>query len=254
MNVSALIPAKGFTNAKQRLSPLLSALERELLAEAMLRDVLRQIILARGLEATFVVTGDTRVSEIASSLGAEVIKEEEERGETEAVLFALAELKQRGIQAALVIPADIPLVRSSDIELLLEQASRHSSSPFALLVPSHDRMGTNALLLSPPDVIRLRFGYDSFSYHLGEVAAKALPLRILENERVGLDIDEPKDLLEFVARVRASTEVSRMSGSCARKEDHNRARARINASDTYSRLAEMGLVGVSSSAHRSGSL
>ncbi len=253
MNVSALIPAKGFTNAKQRLSPLLNALDRELLAEAMLRDVLRQVILARGLESTFVVTGDARVSEIATSLGAEVIKEEEERGETEAVLFALAELKQRGIQAALVIPADIPLVRSSDIELLLEQASRHRSSPFALLVPSHDRMGTNALLLSPPDIIHLRFGYDSFSYHLGEVAAKALPLRVLENERVGLDIDEPKDLerfLDFVARVRASTELSRMSGSCSLNEHDNRARM----GETYARVLQMEMVVGAQSAERSGRL
>ncbi len=120
MNVAALIPAKGFTHAKQRLSPLLGAAERRMLAEVMLRDVLRQALLARGLEATFVVTGDARISEIASSLGAKLIQEEEERGETEAVVFALAELKQKGIQAVLVIPADIPLVCASDIELLLE--------------------------------------------------------------------------------------------------------------------------------------
>ncbi len=200
MKISALIPAKGFTHAKQRLAPLLSAAERELLMEAMMRDVLRQALLARGLEASFVVTGDARVKEISSSLGAQVIFEKEERGETEAVMFALAEMKRRGIEAALVIPADIPLLRSSDIELLLEQTARHDGfSPFALLVPSHDRMGTNALLLSPPDLIRLRFGYDSFLYHLNQVAAKGLPLRVLENERIALDIDEPGDLERFLA-------------------------------------------------------
>ncbi len=200
MKVSALIPAKGFTNAKHRLAPLLSAAERELLAEAMLRDVLGQVVLARELEAIFVVTGDGRVSEIASSLGAHVIREENERGETKAVTFALAEMKQQGIERALVIPGDIPLLRSSDIELLLEQISGHDRDvPFALLTPSHNRMGTNALLLSPPDVIKLRFGYDSFSYHLSEVAARGLPPRVLENERLALDIDEPKDLERFLA-------------------------------------------------------
>ena len=40
MQVTALIPVKGFRNAKQRLSPLLGAAERELLAEAMFRDAL----------------------------------------------------------------------------------------------------------------------------------------------------------------------------------------------------------------------
>ncbi|MEK6562166.1 MAG: NTP transferase domain-containing protein, partial [Candidatus Binatota bacterium] len=114
MKVSALIPAKGFTNAKQRLSPLLDARAREVLAEAMLRDVLGQVVGARGLESVFVVTGDEKVHEIASSLGSEVIREQNERGETEAVTFALAEMQRRKIHSVLVVPGDIPLVRSSD--------------------------------------------------------------------------------------------------------------------------------------------
>ena len=200
MKISALIPIKGFANAKQRLSALLSEPERALLAEAMLRDVLSQTLAARGLASTYVVTGNDRVCAIASSLGAEVIVEEKEQGETEAVTFALAEMKRRGIQAALIIPADLPLLRARDIELVLEQASNHDGlSPFALLVPSHDRLGTNALLLAPPDLIQLRFGYDSFSYHLSRVAAHELPLRVLENERIALDIDEPRDLERFIA-------------------------------------------------------
>ena len=199
MKVSALIPAKGFANAKQRLSALLSEPARALLAETMLRDVLRQTLLARGLTSTHVVTGDRRVREIAASLGAEVIVEEKEKGETAAVTYALAEMKRSGIEAALIIPADIPLLRARDIELVLAEASSHDGlSPFALLVPSHDRMGTNALLLSPPDLIPLRFGYDSFSYHLSQVAAQELPLRVLENERIALDIDEPQDLERFI--------------------------------------------------------
>ena len=200
MKISALIPAKGFTNAKQRLSPLLGVAQRELLAEAMLRDVLGQVVLSRGLDGVYLVTGDARVSEIASFLGVHVIREESERGETEAVLFALARMGQAGIGAALVIPGDIPLVRSGDIELLLGQISGHDMNlPFALLTPSHDRMGTNALLLSPPGVIKLGFGYDSFSYHLAQVEAAGLTPMIVENDSIALDIDEPKDLERFLA-------------------------------------------------------
>jgi 2-phospho-L-lactate guanylyltransferase len=88
----------------------------------------------------------------------------------------------------------LPLVRSADIEEVLAQVPEGASAPFALLVPSHDRMGTNALLLAPPDIIKLRFGYDSFSYHVSQVSAQGLPLRFIENERIGLDIDEPTDL------------------------------------------------------------
>lgn len=228
MKVSALIPAKGFAHAKKRLSPVLSISEREVLAEAMLRDVVGRVVLARGLEAMYVVTADERVSGVAKSLGARVIREKAEQGETEAVRFALSELKQIGVGAVLVIPADIPLVRPSDIEDLVAVASRHDGGgSFAVLVPSHDRMGTNALLLSPPDVIRLRFGYDSFSYHLRQAAGRGVPFRVVENVRLALDIDEPADLERFLS---------------AEERD----------GESYARVVQMGLLELSPNAVRPG--
>ncbi|MGE5306386.1 MAG: 2-phospho-L-lactate guanylyltransferase [Alphaproteobacteria bacterium] len=199
MKVAVLIPVKGFRNAKQRLSPLLGATERETLAEAMFRDVLRQVQLARRAHATFVVTGNDAVADIALALGAEVIREAAERGETDAVDFARRHLKSAGWEAVLIIPADMPLLCARDLDELLSQLPEDARAPFALLVPSHDRMGTNALLLAPPDIIKLRFGYDSFSYHMIQLSAQKLPLRFSENERIALDIDEPKDLQRCLA-------------------------------------------------------
>lgn len=199
MKVSALIPVKGLRNAKQRLSSLLDAAQRETFAEMMFRDVLRQVAQARGLTDAYVVTGDRKVAEIALSLGAKVIREKAERGETDAVDFARAELAKTGCEAILIVPGDLPLIRSEDIEQLLAQVSGGAIAPFALLVPSHDRMGTNALLLAPPDIIKLRFGYDSFRYHMSQLAAQGLPLRLVENDRIALDIDEPRDLERFLA-------------------------------------------------------
>ncbi len=199
MNVVALMPVKGFRNAKQRLSPVLSCAARELLAEVMFRDVLRQARLARGLAGTFVVTGDDRVATIASAAGAEVIREKAENGETTAVDFARTELKSLGRESVLIIPGDMPLVRATDIEYVIAQVPDDAAAPFALLVPSHDRLGTNALLLAPPDVIKLRFGYDSFTFHLSQVVARGLPARYVENEHIALDIDEPTDLERFLS-------------------------------------------------------
>ncbi|HYT56513.1 MAG TPA: 2-phospho-L-lactate guanylyltransferase [Verrucomicrobiae bacterium] len=199
MNVAALMPVKGFRNAKQRLSRILGSAARELLAETMFRDVLRQARIARGLAGTFVVTGDDQVAAIASALGTEVIREAEERGETSAVDFARQKLQSAGCEAVLIIPADMPLVRAADIEQVLARVPEGATVPFALLVPSHDRLGTNALLLAPPGVIKLRFGYDSFSFHMGQVTAQGLPIRYMENEHMALDIDEPKDLEQFLS-------------------------------------------------------
>lgn len=199
MKITALIPVKGFRNAKQRLSAILGSARREALAESMFRDVLREVLRARGLIETVVVTGDEKVAQIAGSLGARVLRENAETGETDAVDFARTSLKNAGCEAVLIVPGDMPLVRSADIELVLDQVPAGQIAPFALLVPSHDRLGTNALLLAPPDIIKLRFGYNSFSYHLSQVSAQGLPIRFFENEHIALDIDEPKDLEKFLA-------------------------------------------------------
>jgi 2-phospho-L-lactate guanylyltransferase len=154
MNVVALIPVKGFRNAKQRLSPALGAADREILAETMFRDVLRQVVRARGLAATYVVTGNDKVALITAEFGAQVIREASETGETGAVDFARLDLKNRGCEAVLIIPGDMPLVRAEDIQQVLAQVPADAKAPFALLVPSHDRLGTNALVLAPPDCAR----------------------------------------------------------------------------------------------------
>ncbi len=211
MNVVALIPVKGFRNAKQRLSTLLGCAARELLAEAMFRDILAQVKFARGIAATFVVTGDEKVAGIALTAGAEVIRESEEKGETSAVDFARAKLKHAGVEAVLIIPGDMPMVRAADLEMVLAQVPEDAAAPFALLVPSHDRLGTNGLLLAPPDVIELRFGHDSFNFHLAQVRARGLPVRSFDNEPFALDIDEPKDLERFLSHDLADGEATRVA-------------------------------------------
>src|SRR5215467_10225229 len=144
MKVTALIPMKGFRNAKQRLSPLLHAGERERLAEVMFRDVVKQTVQAQGLVETVVVTGDDKVAQTAATLGARIMREVAENGETGAVDFARQELQRIGREAVLIMPGDMPLIRAADIEQVLAQVPKGASAPFALLVPSHDRMGTNA--------------------------------------------------------------------------------------------------------------
>ena len=223
MNIAALMPVKGFRNAKQRLTPILSSAARELLAETMFRDVLSQVRAARGLASIFVVTGDDQVASIAALAGAEVIRERTENGETAAVDFARQQLKRAGCEAVLILPGDMPLVCAADVEQILAQVPSGATAPFALLVPSHDRKGTNALLLAPPDVIPLRFGYDSFTFHLSQVSAQGLPIRFCENEHIALDIDEPKDLERFLACGSAVGDSARVARSLLAEQAAARA-------------------------------
>ena len=56
-----------------------------------------------------------------------------------------------------------------------------------------------AIAQQMPDLIKLRFGYDSFTFHMSQVTAQGLPMRFFENEAIALDIDEPKDLQRFLS-------------------------------------------------------
>ncbi len=201
MKIGALIPVKGFHGAKHRLSSRLSLPERSELMKAMVHDVLAEVTRARGIHETCVVTGSAEVADWVSGMSVDVIREAEETGETDAVHFALDVMKKAGMDAALVLPGDIPLLRAEDVESVLRAVPADPDKPFAVLTPSHDRMGTNALLLAPPDVLRLRFGHDSFRYHLNEAAARGVRVNVIENSRIALDIDEPADLQQLIPRL-----------------------------------------------------
>ena len=69
-------------------------------------------------------------------------------------------------------------------------------------------------LLAPPDVIKLRFGYDSFTFHMSQVSAQGLPIRFFENEHIALDIDEPKDLERFLSYDFDDGESTRVARRC----------------------------------------
>jgi 2-phospho-L-lactate guanylyltransferase (CobY/MobA/RfbA family) len=61
-------------------------------------------------------------------------------------------------------------------------------------------MGTNAVALMPMDAIPIRFGKQSFFHHLEAALERGVTPRILRLRGIGLDIDRPEDLAEFLAR------------------------------------------------------
>jgi 2-phospho-L-lactate guanylyltransferase len=102
------------------------------------------------------------------------------------------------VQALLRLPIDIPLVTTGDIESLFAALE---PAPSVVIVPSGDGTGTNALLRSPPDLFPSHFGPGSFALHVGEAERAGARIRIVRNERIALDIDEPNDLRAAAERV-----------------------------------------------------
>lgn len=193
--INALIPVKDFAQAKQRLQSVLSPDERWRLAEAMFADVLDALASTFDPECITVVTRDERAIAMAADRHIPVIRESENRGETEAVALAVETLIERDVQTMLIIPGDIPLITGQDIEKIVEAGC----SADVVLVPSRDGRGTNAALLTPPNALPLRFGNESFQPHLAAAEARGLRTTVLRLPRVALDIDTPADVMALAS-------------------------------------------------------
>lgn len=191
----AVMPVKSFACAKQRLMPLLDANERAALARAMFEDVLHVLVTSPCVAGALIVTGDTEAAAIARKAGADVLCDPLEAGLVPAVRHAARALVAAQRAGMLVIPADLPLIKSVDIELI---ALGHRSSPGVTLVAASSDGGTNALACSPPDALPICFGEDSFRQHRNAALALGLMPKVLTLPRFGRDIDRPADLFAFL--------------------------------------------------------
>ncbi len=190
-----LIPVKNLKHAKQRLAVLFDQIARTELAEAMLTDVGESLNSWPNRPPVGLVTHDSFAIELARKFNFEVIPDGGAKSETEAIELATRFCEQRGARFTLVVPGDIPLVKGSELDLILQSAPEEGS----VLVPSFDKRGTNAAFRRPCGLFPLRFGNDSFAPHLAAAQATGKPCVILSLPGVALDIDTPWDLQQLVA-------------------------------------------------------
>lgn len=196
MTMWGVVPAKNFNDAKQRLSAALDANARRDLFRAMFEDVLASLCSVDRLEGVLVVTRDATAEALARKYGAEVLREEENRGQTAAVEAAAAWLSNRGAAGMLALPGDVPLVPASEIEQVL---AVHDAEGGLTIVPARDERGSNCIAVSPPGLISFHFGNDSFQPHLRAAEAAGVTPKILRLPGIGLDIDRPEDLAALIA-------------------------------------------------------
>jgi 2-phospho-L-lactate guanylyltransferase len=194
-DVWAVVPVKELTDAKQRLSSRLSLEERRALATIMLEDVLDAVSAVEALAGILVVTIDPVAASLASRYGARVATEGAREGHTGAVSAAGRLLVREGRAGMMTLPGDIPLISSTEIAATL---AAHRPAPAFTIVPAHDELGSNTIILSPPDAVPLRFGENSFYPHLEAARARGIEPLIVRQPGIGMDIDHPVDLVAFL--------------------------------------------------------
>ncbi len=185
---------KTLANSKNRLSKLLTVDERMRLSEAMLYDVLDTICNCKSISKIIVISKDEHVFSISRQFGTTFVHEEEERGVNAAI--ALADNICMDSDASIVIPQDLPLILPSDIDIFCSSAKVKNC---VIVTPSHKYDGTNALLRKPPNVIKTHYDEDSYEIHVQKAKEHNIPVKIVLNRRLMIDLDEPNDIKHIMS-------------------------------------------------------
>jgi 2-phospho-L-lactate/phosphoenolpyruvate guanylyltransferase len=187
----ALVPLKSGEHAKSRLASVLSAQQRSRLFFAMAERVLRALRDCSGIEKVFVATASPGVANFAARLGAFPILQTTEIGMSFALSSALRRAEFDQSRRVLMLPGDLPLISPA---ALTEILAVEIIEPGIAVVPDRQRVGTNALLCSPPRALTPDFGGHSFDRHLARAAAAGVKATVFESKALSLDLDCPDDL------------------------------------------------------------
>jgi 2-phospho-L-lactate/phosphoenolpyruvate guanylyltransferase len=208
--IFAVLPVKNPKNAKQRLSDLLSAEDREALARLLYKETLAALCAARGIDRVVVVSNDQEIADHARESGAIVFEEDEQVSHSVSADAACRRAKEIGATTVLLVPIDVPLVTAEEFSRLAS-----SARPGLIIVPSADGTGTNALVRTPPDVIESRFGPGSFRVHLKQAQSKGVSAEVLRFEGLMFDIDTPEDIAELLRRAPGTSVSEFLRTTCA---------------------------------------
>lgn len=183
---AVLIPVKAFSAAKERLADALGPDERRALAERMADQV---VAAAHDLPA-HVVCDDEEVAEWATGVAAAVIWSPG-KGLNGAVQDGVAHLAVDGVDRVIVAHADLPHAR--DLRWVADFDG-------ITLVPDRHADGTNVMCIPSATGFRFAYGPGSFERHRVESVRLGIEVRVVDDERLGWDVDVPADLAtpEFI--------------------------------------------------------
>ncbi len=198
MRTAAILPVKRFGAAKQRLAASVTETLRLQLAAAMVADVLHALAESPALGLTILVTGEREVARTGLALGAEVVEDSSDSGQSAAVALGVQRALAHGFGRVLCVPGDCPAIDPGE---LLAVLAERTPAREVVIVPDRHGTSTNALLLRPPDVIAPSFGPDSFARHRELARGAGVEVRVERPPSLLLDIDTGADLQELRRRL-----------------------------------------------------
>jgi 2-phospho-L-lactate guanylyltransferase len=200
MGTFAILPAKSFQQAKQRLRQEVPAAVREALAEAMLRDVLAALTRCASLAGIIVVTPSEQARRLARESGARALADDGQ-GHNAAARMGIEAALAAGATRVLLVPGDCPALDPAELD---ELVACRCLSPSVIIIPDRHGTGTNGLLLTPPRALAPSFGPGSCARHAELARNAGVHSEVVVVASLALDIDTPEDLESLAARAGAT--------------------------------------------------
>lgn len=214
MRTAAILPVKSFARAKQRLGASIEDPLRRELAEAMVGDVMDALAATAAIETTVLVTAQGSLAATAAGeLGALVVEDHSESGQSAAALLGIERALRDGFERVLCVPGDCPALDPLELEELLAEDDENAaaarlpgvlasaSQARAVIVPDRHGTGTNGLLLCPPLALAPSFGPGSCERHRELARAAGAECLVRRLPSLLLDIDTGADLAALRERL-----------------------------------------------------
>jgi 2-phospho-L-lactate guanylyltransferase len=184
---AAVVPIRSLAGGKQRLAGRLDPDERHQLARALATGVLDALVRAGEATALVVVTSDPEVTDLATGRGATVLPDPG-GGLDAAVVTGVAHARDRAALRVVVAHADLPFPAE------LTEVADAGPPDGVVLVPDRRGDGTNVVVVPADAGFRFAYGPGSFERHRAEAGRTGRPVIVLDDTRLGWDVDLPEDL------------------------------------------------------------
>lgn len=216
MTTWAIIPVKPLRYGKSRLAHILSPDERAELTTTMLNNTLWVLKNVPAIYRTLVISRDPAALKLARQHDAFTYGEGDKQDLNLALARAAHIAAAREASGILILPADLPLLSTDDVEMMLAGVRRKASTykvgngneafsyrpaRTVAICPDRNEDGTNALYVSPAVGFEFSYGDGSFQRHLQEAQRLGISCRIVHAPGLKFDLDTEEDWYTYQALV-----------------------------------------------------
>ena len=191
-----VIGVRGGRDAKSRCEPPLAPAQRARLVEAMLVDMMEVVLGTPDVRRLWVVTPTRGLALLAEGYSAQVVWQTGYGGLNAGFALALAAIADQATDEPIaLLPGDLPLIKSADLEAALALARKHD----VVLAPAIADGGTGAVVMRGGVRLPPSFGPYSLARHAAIADTLGLSHTVLAASSLGLDLDRPADFPAILA-------------------------------------------------------